>query len=311
MADGRTGRVVDIVSAGRIARRAMRDGARGAVRAVFERSFYITLEGQWICVGPQALGEGPLNARWRTCGYGIDLPCRAAPVSLAGATLTIAGRAFANVELGPEPPTPGRRPWSVATLWKGLRCFDGLAPRLAPVEGLASLVAGGAASSRVAAEARAPVAHLDRLVRAAAWSSTHNPLDVRPLMPLLGLGPGLTPSGDDLLGGALVALDRIGRHDLRDATWLGLASEARSRTNEVALAHLAAAGEGECSPALAAAAEALLCGACDELPGALAGVATIGHTSGWDALAGVVLVLRAAAAAQAGAAPAGARESLA
>ena len=34
----------------------------GRVRAVFERSAYVELDGQWICIGGVRLGGGPLNA---------------------------------------------------------------------------------------------------------------------------------------------------------------------------------------------------------------------------------------------------------
>ena len=52
----------EIVEIGPVACRALTPGATGEVRAVFERSFYAVLDGQWICLGPRALGAGPLNA---------------------------------------------------------------------------------------------------------------------------------------------------------------------------------------------------------------------------------------------------------
>jgi hypothetical protein len=117
--------------------------------------------------------------------------------------------------------------------------------------------------------------------------------DPAKLASLLGLGPGLTPSGDDLLGGALVALTAIGFLDLRDTIWTGIRGQAAALTNDIARAHLAAAAEGECAAALSKAIDAVLNGARRELAPALDGVTALGHTSGWDALAGVVVVLRA------------------
>src|SRR5262245_9135448 len=54
-------RVVTAGLAGPVAARALREGAAGTVAAVFERSFYLSLGGMFVCMGPHALGAGPLN----------------------------------------------------------------------------------------------------------------------------------------------------------------------------------------------------------------------------------------------------------
>ncbi len=45
---------------------ALQPGQRGRVGAVFERSFYVSLAGTEVCVGPPGLGAGPLNLRCRS-----------------------------------------------------------------------------------------------------------------------------------------------------------------------------------------------------------------------------------------------------
>lgn len=108
---------------------------------------------------------------------------------------------------------------------------------------------------------------------------------------LIGLGPGLTPSGDDLIGGALCALHATGRADdaARLAAWaLPL---AKNGTNRISQAHLACAAEGEGGEAVNDAIVSLLSGEAPDL----ARIDAIGHTSGWDALAGVCLALHAMA----------------
>ena len=289
----------EITIAGRIAWRAMREGARGRVRAVFERSFYIDLDGQWTCVGPPRLGAGPLNALWHDSGA-VRLPRRDDPVSIAAGTLVVAARPFARLRLGPEPPPAVARPWTAATLARGLRQLERVAEPAGPGDGLGCLISGRIAGSRYAAAAVLPVAHLNEIVVSRMRADRPPHFDPAKLVPLLGLGPGLTPSGDDLLGGALVALTAIGFLDLRDAIWTGVRPYAAAGTNDIARAHLAAAAEGECAAALDEAVEALLSGGASLEP-ALQAVAAVGHTSGWDALAGVVIVLRAAAAGQASA----------
>ena len=289
----------EIAIVGRIARRAMRDGALGTVRAVFDRSFYVDLDGQWICLGPQTLGAGPLNALWHD-GGAVPLPRRGDPVSFGAGTLVIAATPFAQIRLGPEPPPAVPRPWTAATLAHGLRQLERVAEPAAPGEGLGFLISRRVGGSPCALAARAPVTYLNELVLSRCREGCLPDFDPAKLAPLVGLGPGLTPSGDDFLGGALVALTAIGLLDLRDAIWTGLRPHAAECTNDIARAHLTAAAEGECADALDQALGALLSGG-DEVVSALRAVAAVGHTSGWDALAGVVVVLRAAAAGQASA----------
>jgi hypothetical protein len=101
---------------------------------------------------------------------------------------------------------------------------------------------------------------------------------------LIGLGPGLTPAGDDFVGGAMIALRAYGRADAADriAAWaLPLASV---RTNRISRAHLECAAEGEGHAAL----HDYLCNFAKEH---LQRLARIGHTSGLDAAAGALLAL--------------------
>ncbi|MGH8764828.1 MAG: DUF2877 domain-containing protein [Burkholderiales bacterium] len=101
---------------------------------------------------------------------------------------------------------------------------------------------------------------------------------------LIGLGPGLTPAGDDFVGGTMIALRAFGRIALADriAEWaLPLAKE---RTNRISRAHLECAAEGEGHEYL----HDLLA-----TPGKenLKKLARVGHTSGLDAAAGALLAL--------------------
>ncbi|MBI3128458.1 MAG: DUF2877 domain-containing protein [Candidatus Tectomicrobia bacterium] len=105
---------------------------------------------------------------------------------------------------------------------------------------------------------------------------------------LIGLGPGLTPSGDDFIGGMLIALRALGEEGTADrlAGW-ALPLAAR-RTGKISLAHLACAAGGEGNAALHGALAALASPGAEGLAEALAAVHAVGHTSGWDALAGAV-----------------------
>jgi hypothetical protein len=117
-----------------------------------------------------------------------------------------------------------------------------------------------------------------------------NPSDCKELF---GLGPGLTPSGDDVMGGVMVALAMLGHCKLRNALWASLREHARQRTSDLSLAHLEAAADGYGAAALHAVLASLLGGASERLPADLATLDAVGHSSGWDGLAGALLVLRA------------------
>ena len=104
------------------------------------------------------------------------------------------------------------------------------------------------------------------------------------------MGAGLTPAGDDLIGGAIIALHALGRKALakRIAKWA--VSLSRTRTNRISRAHLACAAVGEGHEALHLALSAILAGR-RSLRKELAALKRIGHTSGMDALCGALLAV--------------------
>jgi hypothetical protein len=107
---------------------------------------------------------------------------------------------------------------------------------------------------------------------------------------LIGLGPGLTPSGDDYLAGMLVALRVFGRPTQADSLWRWLASRLPGRTSAISTAHVAAASAGEAHEALHACLENLAGGSGD-WDEVLKKIDSVGHCSGWDGLAGALAVL--------------------
>ena len=115
---------------------------------------------------------------------------------------------------------------------------------------------------------------------------------------LVGLGPGLTPSGDDLLAGVLLALSVAGHGwPLVDspASTLGkvVIGRAASGTNRVSAAMLGQAARGLGSEASHRLIQALLEEEHedDKAIDAVRQLAAIGHTSGWDTLVGILLGL--------------------
>ncbi len=283
---------------GPIAARTLRSGARGLVRAVFERSFYASLGTQWICIGSVSLGAGPLNLLCAPWHSALALH----PILRVGDAVGVddgvlnAGDFRLPLHIAqlwrPEPPEV----WSKASLARGLASFGGALPPSLPDAGLARLLrctGTPSPATPVINAARLPVRYLIQLVQE-AMTGVDAHIDAESIAPLLGLGPGLTPSGDDYLGGMLVALSLIGQTCLRARLWQALEPLLVHRTTKISHAHLAAAAEGFGGAALHDLICAILVGATDTRPPAIAAVTAIGHTSGWDALAGAIAALRAA-----------------
>ncbi len=106
---------------------------------------------------------------------------------------------------------------------------------------------------------------------------------------MLGLGPGLTPSGDDFLVGLLAVLNLA---DSPCEGWLDRGApvllHARHATNAISLAALTAAADGRVRESIAALIEALLHGTPTRLAEPLHAVLAIGATSGADIVAGIL-----------------------
>jgi Protein of unknown function (DUF2877) len=235
---------------GRFAREALA-GGEGEVCAVFRRSFYLRCPGErYACVGDVALGHGPLNALVRD----FSMPALGArvPVSVQDARVW-------------QPPAHEQ--------FVDLQLLREKARYRVPAEGFGCLVIG--AHNALSGHAQPALEALERWLVGNALADE--------AAQLIGLGPGLTPSGDDFFGGMLVALRLAGRAMQADGLWRWLQPHLKARTSAISAAHLAAAAAGEAHEAL----HAVLSGDLN-----LERLDGVGHCSGWDALAGAVTVLK-------------------
>jgi hypothetical protein len=253
--------------AGRFARDAL-DGREGEVCAVFRRSFYLhvadrSAAGRFVCVGDASLGRGPLNALvsdFRAPALGDKI--RVAMQSCRLWQPPVLDEAAGAADLG-----------SLREAARGR----------VPEEGLGGLILGS--YNGLSTHAQPALEALD------AWLAG-NELAAQ-AEALIGLGPGLTPSGDDYFGGMLVALRACGRAAQCAALWRWLEPLLAGRTSAISAAHLAAAAEGEAHEALHFCIAQLFTknGAWSTV---LPQLDAVGHCSGWDALAGAAAVARTA-----------------
>jgi hypothetical protein len=243
----------------------------------------------FICIGEPAIGNGPttLIIAARVAELGLRQRQRAF-ISNSGITVGDALFDLRNCATWRAPP------WPIASAALPATCAE-IAQRAAvesPADSLARVAFKDSQTSSCPAKAGHPVTTGPNI-----WSRGLGLLD-RPLSRamtserlvhnLIGLGYGLTPSGDDFLVGALAALDALKQTNMHAA--LGRAvSAAADRTSPLSASFLRAAAAGQVGENLYTMIAALLTGDADA---ALAAAARIGHTSGWDTLAGAVVTAR-------------------
>jgi hypothetical protein len=107
--------------------------------------------------------------------------------------------------------------------------------------------------------------------------------------PLLGLGEGLTPSGDDFVGGALFARRLVGRDERAlDGAAARIVADAASRTHPISARLLADLGAGEGWAPLHDLVAALVAQDAAAAVTAARRLTALGHSSGWDIHSGLV-----------------------
>ncbi|HEY3247241.1 MAG TPA: DUF2877 domain-containing protein [bacterium] len=255
----------------------LRQPRRGTVLAVFARSCYLDLDESIVAVVAEELLNGPLNIVLPDPGRSFDQLVARGDVTATPDALFVEGWPAISVREA-VPWDPRIRPWSAGQMRGVVINLETLSGRVmvdAPAESLAQpRFEQVLAALRHALRRRSPGE-----VASAATG-------------LAGLGGGLTPSGDDVLVGALVALAALpgGRSDsLRSAIREG----AAGRTTRISEAYLQAAARGEGSEAWQDLLLALASATADDVIRTGRRVMAFGETSGADMLAGFLLAMPA------------------
>ncbi len=259
----------------------------GQVVAVFRHAAYLQFRSGMVCLAGSRAALGPLAVITAGAGAFPDLIETGQPVWRRGTRFTVGPRVVIDpVRAEPWSPAPWPPLPAPGRIREALACLRRHVPSTVPATGLGPYVMGGsqpAPTGRVARHARHTMAaaRMDLVCREEA--GLHWARD------LLGLGPGLTPSGDDCLGGMLLALHAIGERPVARRLWGRIKTDVCTRTHAISRAHLAAAAHGLGSERVHRILRILLEGA--HPASALADLARMGQSSGWDTLAGVVTVL--------------------
>jgi hypothetical protein len=292
MADGSDPNQFAITSAGKIALNAIDYPKQGRVTALFERSFYIQTDDNWICFGALSLSLGPLNLQtdaptninWQASGLQLD-----DPVKVSATHIHVGNRfAFSYRDAEPWQPDPMTN-FDNTTIAAGLATLTKQAHDMAPAEGLATFIFPNSSLTTALPSATTEIAKIKNFI-GARHSNAEDILE--PVTALIGLGPGLTPSGDDFLGGIMIALNLL--EEVEKCRVLASAVEnAASATNDISRAHLNAAAQGVGAEPLHATIGDVISNRNHALKASLERLDAIGHCSGWDALTGVVITLRA------------------
>ena len=275
---------------GPIAAQALAISGPGEVVAVFENSFYLRHQNIFLCIGGSDFTEGPLNVvssaadgtNWKACGLKVET------------------KSFTHnnqLRIGPQ----FKFDLSHAGLWHPCQATE-MASSLevlevvsryfesnGPTDGLAPVVFGAA---------EPPLVHARHLIEnMSVW--LHNSLQqngpsvaVPAVKDILGLGPGLTPSGDDFIGAMMITLHTCKELNSLNALCAAVNTHTTTHTNPISAQHLSAASQGLGSAAF----HNVLLALCTEdnkrLIRSLNKLTSIGHTSGWDALAGLYTTLK-------------------
>jgi hypothetical protein len=273
-----------VLRAGVIARDACRHGGHGEVAAVFERSSYLRMGEDFLCIGEPSIGNGPttLIVAVRLAELGLQQGQRAfisnERIAIGDLLLDLGQCETWRTPPWPSLPSPAVLHATCAGLAR--------AATESPHHSLAYVVF---------ASADTPFARLARPRVAAfeAWLSErnrggHGASRLSPPYELIGLGPGLTPAGDDFLIGALAGLDVLGQTNMHAALSRAVVAAA-GRTSPLSASLLRAAAAGHVGENLHRIVAALVTGDADA---AILAAARIGYTSGFDALAGAVVAAR-------------------
>jgi hypothetical protein len=292
-------------SLGRVAYSRLREGAEGTVHGVFDSAINILFEGGLVCLVPEFLQNGPLNvtlrvpvgssklpslgvrdgSKVRVHDSGLELVGRRL-VSFSSARIYSPRQMFASPMLANDEIEANMGVARKTALRFGNKAGLGellalFGPKVARTKGRALNVFASAAIGRIGRLEQAFHSENEKALKDAVSD-------------FIGLGPGLTPSSDDVLSGLVLLCVLYAKNfgGVQRAIRLlakVLAEEAKGRTTLVSEEFLRQAALGNGNKPVMKQIEALLTGRPELAERETRRVLAIGETSGTDIVLGIVL----------------------
>lgn len=293
-----------------LARDLVRGGTDWTVHSAFQRAFnLLATDGALLGVVAEPVGNGPatlvLEAADTVPAFNVLLTpgdaARRSGVRLAVGDLL----EFDLEQVMLWQPVPIRRILPAPRIEARLARVAQIAASTAPAAGLTPLLlearslaadsnvppvpppgpGPSSESGLVAALARMHLRHLAAAVRDRRWAAI-----LPPARELSGLGPGLTPAGDDALVGLALGL-RTGLGSLPLALQSALFAAVEGRTTDLAVARVRHAVAGRADEAVHRLLGSLVAGDGEHLDEAVRTALDYGHSSGADTLVGLIVGL--------------------
>ena len=290
---------VPAVVIGRVALHCVSSSHVGRIIALSKSTFYIATGKQYICIASRDVGRGPLNiitaapssTSWSASGARMHMPARISRSQIRDRQLD-SHSIVARGTLVTATDLPVRSNPIVSGL--ALICSPhGRSRVLRRTSGLGRFLANLLLCKLPSTLLNKPLRLL--VGRGRTWVvhtltkfEQQSPADTAWVGAMAGLGPGLTPSGDDFLGGMMVALHRVGEAAAAKLLWQSIEPCVRQDGNDMYRALTLRRPQRACArrrssvqflPSFAATATPYM--------QVYVGVGQLGHSSGWDTMAGV------------------------
>lgn len=241
---------------------------------------------------PQGIRLGKKKFPFQTLTMGLSVACRGGILRFDSSPLTIDLRG-ARIWEGRLPPVAidmhrhsTGRAWSVA--WQTLNKQQRLTQTDLIADDLFQLHAGSLLTRKLSQPVLQLIGATQRLDPHASAEAAQK---------MIGLGPGVTPSGDDILIGYLAGLWATAAQDDRRPGFLltlgGSLSNFAKDTNEISRTYLGYAIKGEFSSSIVMLVNAISKGGEQKLLSAAKDAMRVGHSSGMDSVTGLLLGMAA------------------
>jgi hypothetical protein len=278
-----------------------RDHFDATVQSVFDSSINLRLDHHKELVTvlisdhydlPQGIRLDVKNVPFQSLTVGLQASCRGGILRFSSSPLTIDLRRariwdgrLPRTSIDPQKPSTGRA-WSI--VWQSLNRQQ----RLKQTDLIARELFQSDTGSLLTRKLGQPI---QQLITATKRLEPHTSAEAAAKM--LGLGPGVTPSGDDILIGYLAGLwsTTTGHHQQLNflSNFGNLLSALTEETNEISRTYLHYATKGEFASGILALVSAISDGEELTILSAAKDAMRVGHSSGMDSVTGLLLGIAA------------------